>query len=195
MWSDLRKDIEEARKECHIPETDFSPLPHTTDWYRLEERIYSTFCKIEGKGRPCWLWENYRNVWYGLALKGYPDNILDQLVPATEIVWFMAYDGNDFLFYQGKVKAIQKVLPELTYLDEYYLINKKYEWLLSVNHHDSLAGTGEFIINQLNHSSNARRNYSQQLIRRNWQLPHPLASGVVHGIGNSGSKAYDTDFA
>jgi hypothetical protein len=40
-----------------------------------------------------------------------------------------------------------KVKSELA--DEYYLINKKYEWLLSVNYHDSLTGTGEFIISQL----------------------------------------------
>ena len=149
MWSDLHKDIEEIRRELHIPDTDFSPLPHTTDWRRLQERIYSTFCEIEGKARPCWLWNSYKNEWLGLALAGCPDAILDQLVPITETVWFMAYDGDDFLFYQGKVKAIQKLLPELTYLDEYYLINKKYEWLLSVNHHDNLTGTGKFIINQI----------------------------------------------
>jgi hypothetical protein len=148
MWSDLRQDIEQARKEYNIPEADFSPLPHTTDWHRLEERIYSNFCRIEGKGRPRWLWERYRNEWYGLALEDYPDYILNQLIPAAEIVWFMAYDGDDFLFYQGKVSAIQQVLSECS-PDEYYLINKKYEWLLSVNHHDSLTGTGTFIINQL----------------------------------------------
>ena len=148
MWSDLRKDIEIARKELHIPLTDFSPLPHTTDWHRLEERIYSTFCRIEGKGRPCWLWENYKNERYGLALKYYPDNILNQLIPVTEIVWFMTYDGDDFLFYKGKIEAIQQILLECS-PDEYYLIDKKYKWLLSVNHHDSLTGTGEFIIGQL----------------------------------------------
>jgi hypothetical protein len=60
----------------------------------------------------------------------------------------MAYNGNDFLFYQGNVKSIQLILLECS-PDEYYLINKKYKWLLSVNHHDSLSGTGAFIINQL----------------------------------------------
>jgi len=61
----------------------------------------------------------------------------------------MLTDRDKLLFYQGKVKAIQKILPETSYLDEYYLINKKYEWLLSVNHHDILTGTGEFIVEQL----------------------------------------------
>jgi hypothetical protein len=148
MWSDLRKDIEEARRKLCIPDPDFSPLPFTTNWNQLEERIYKTFCRIEGKGRPSWLWERYKTEWYGLALKDCPDDILDQLVPVTEIVWFMAYDGTNFLFYQGNVKTIQLILLECS-PDEYYLINKKYEWLLSVNHHDSLSGTGAFIINQL----------------------------------------------
>jgi hypothetical protein len=149
MWSDLRRDIEEACKTLRIPRGDFSPLPHTTDWHLLEEGIYSAFCKIEGKGRPRWLWNNYKREWYGLELEGSPDIILNQLISVTETVWFMAYDGDNFLFYQGKVQAIQKLLPELTYLDEYYFINKKWEWLLSVNHHDILSGTGAFIINQL----------------------------------------------
>jgi hypothetical protein len=148
MWSELRQDIEEARRDLRIPTGDFSPMPHTTNWHQLEEHIYKAFCKIKGQGRPCWLWENYKNEWYGLALEDYPDYILDQLVPTNEIVWFMAYDGDNFIFYQGKVKAIQQILLECS-PDEYYLINKKYEWLLSVNHHDSLTGTGDFIINQL----------------------------------------------
>ena len=149
MWSELRKDIEAIRRELDIPESDFRTLPHTTDWHLFEERIYSSFCMLEGKSRPYWLWENLRYERYWLSLQGYPDEILNQLVPATEVVWFMAYDGDDFVHYQGKVAAIQKVIPECTYLDEYYLINKKYEWLLCVNHHNSLVGTGEFILNQL----------------------------------------------
>ncbi|RZK30268.1 MAG: hypothetical protein EOO63_07180 [Hymenobacter sp.] len=148
MWSELRKDIEAACNELHISKTNFRPLPHTTDWHQLEERIYSAFCKIEGNGRPCWLWDSYRSEWMGLWLKDYPDNILNQLVPTTETVWFMTYDGDSFLFYEGKIEAIQQILLECS-PDEYYLINKKYEWLLGVNHHDSLTGTGEFIISQL----------------------------------------------
>jgi hypothetical protein len=148
MRSNLQNDIDEACQKLRIPAADFSPLPFTTNWHQLEERIYQAFCNIAGKGRPRWLWEKYKNEWYGLSLKDYPDNILDQLVPNSETVWFMAYDGDNFFFYQGKVKAIQQVLFECS-PDEYYLINKKYEWLLNVNHHDYLTGTGAFIIHQL----------------------------------------------
>lgn len=148
MRSDLHNDIEEARQKLAIPTPDFNPLPFTTNWHQLEERIYKAFCKIAGKERPRWLWERYKNEWYGLSLKDYSDDILDQLVPTSETVWFMAYDGDSFFFYEGKVEAIQHILLECS-PDEYYLINKKYKWLLSVNHHDSLTGTGEFIINQL----------------------------------------------
>ena len=148
MRSELLNDIEEARQKLQIPAADFSPLPFTTNWHQLEERIYQTFCNISGAGRPRWLWERFKNEQYELSLKDYPDDILNQIIPEAEIVWFMAYDGDDFFFYQGKVKAIQRVLFECS-PDEYYLINKKYKWLLSVNHHDSLTGTGAFIISQL----------------------------------------------
>jgi hypothetical protein len=69
MWSDLRKDIEEARRKLCIPDTDFSPLPFITNWHQLEERIYKTFCKIEGKSRPSWLWERYKTNGTGLRSK------------------------------------------------------------------------------------------------------------------------------
>lgn len=148
MRSELLNDIKEARKKLQIPAADFSPLPFTTNWHQLEERIYQAFCNIEGKERPRWLWERYKNEWVGLSLKDYPNYILNQLVPTEATVWFMAYDGDNFFFYQGKVNAIQQILLECS-PDEYYLINKKYEWLLSVNHHDSLTGTGAFIIGQI----------------------------------------------
>ena len=148
MRSDLQNDIEEACQKLKIPAADFSLLPFTTNWRQLEEHIYKAFCRIEGQGRPCWLWKRYKSEWFGLALEDYPDYILDQLVPISENVWFMAYDGDNFFFYEGKVKPIQQVLSECS-PDEYYLINKKFEWLLSVNHHDYLTGTGTFIIHQL----------------------------------------------
>ncbi|WP_425556402.1 DUF6756 family protein [Hymenobacter saemangeumensis] len=35
------------------------------------------------------------------------------------------------------------------YAFEYYLVSKKYEWLLGVNHHDVLFGVGELMVQRI----------------------------------------------
>ena len=47
-----------------------------------------------------------------------------------------------FWFYQGRPRAINRVLAECYHLDEIYLVSKKYAWLLCLNHHDVLYGIG-----------------------------------------------------
>jgi hypothetical protein len=149
MRNDLLNEIDETRQRLHISDADFRPLPFTTDWHKLEERIYHSFCRIEGKARPIWLWERFKYGYQSLNLNVFTPDILNRLVPADELVLFMATDGSYFFFYEGKIEAIQKVLGERCYLDEYYIISKKLDWLFCENHHRILIGTGSFAIQQL----------------------------------------------
>lgn len=72
-----------------------------------------------------------------------PFIILERLIDPSEVVWFFVNGDKDkFWFYQGKVKAIRKVILECSYIDELYLASKKYDWLICINHHDTLITTG-----------------------------------------------------
>ena len=51
-------------------------------------------------------------------------------------------ESTKFWLYEGRVEAIQQIISECCLLDEIYLISKKYEWLLCINHHDVLYATG-----------------------------------------------------
>jgi hypothetical protein len=156
MRNELLNEIDEARHRLQIPDADFRPLPFTTDWHKLEERIYHSFCRIDGKSRPNWLWASFKYEAHCLQLTVPAHTILHHLMPIEEVVWLMAYDSSNFYFYEGKITAIERVISELTYvMDEYYLISKKLEWLLCENHHDILIGTGSFAIQQL-------RSFAQQ---------------------------------
>lgn len=64
------------------------------------------------------------------------------LLDEEEQVWLMVNDSDKFWFYQGRRAAIQAVLSECYHLDEIYLISKKYDWLLCLNHHDVVYGLG-----------------------------------------------------
>lgn len=150
MRNELLNELDEARQRLQISDADFRSLPFTTDWRKLDERIYHSFCRIEGKARPIWLWERFKYETHSLQLTVPAHTILHHLVPIDEAVWLMAYDGSSFYFYEGLVTAIERIIPELTYImDEYYIVSKKLDWLLCENHHDVLIGTGSFAVQQL----------------------------------------------
>jgi hypothetical protein len=145
MWTDLRQEIERARQALHLPAQAFASLPYTTNWSLLEETIYHTFCTLpHHTARPRWLWEAFRPGAYGLYREeDYLDTLL-ALIEEEEVVWLMVNDDRDkFWFYQGKRAAIQAVLNECYYLDEIYLLSKKYKWLLCLNHHNVIYGVGQ----------------------------------------------------
>lgn len=147
MWTDLRAEIEQARQRLQLAEQDFAPLPFTTNWKQLEERIYHTFCQLQHPtARPLWLWEYFRPGAVGVTSDDNPLTQLTSLVDAEETVWLMLNEtvnfGDKFWFYQGIPSAIRQVLAECYHLDEIYLISKKYAWLLALNHHDVLYGVG-----------------------------------------------------
>ena len=147
MWTDLRAEIEQTRHRLQLAERDFAPLPLSTNWNRLEERIYHTFCQLQPPtARPLWLWECFRPGAVSFGSDEEPLTQLTSLVDAEETIWLMLNEtvnfGDKFWFYQGTPSAIQQVLAECCYLDEIYLLSKKYEWLLCLNHHDTLYGVG-----------------------------------------------------
>ena len=150
MRIELQNEIDNARQQLSISDANFKSLPSTTNWHRLKEQIYRRFCKISNKSRSIWLWDNFKHGYQGIDLNVHLHSILHQLIPNDEMIWFMASDGTNLLFYEGKVKAIQAIIGETSYeLDEYYLISKKDEWLFCANHHDILIGTGELAIRKI----------------------------------------------
>jgi len=144
MWTDLRQEIEQARQALGLSERDFAPLPYTTDWRQLEETLYRTFCVLDHPtNRPRWLWDAFKPGAYALSNEEAPLATLLTLVDEEEQVWLMVNDAEDkFWFYQGRREAVRVVLNECYHLDEIYLLSKKYEWLLCLNHHDVLYGVG-----------------------------------------------------
>lgn len=147
MWTDLRAEIEQTRHRLALAEEDFAPLPFTTNWNQLEERVYHTFCQLpHPTARPLWLWEHFRPGAVGLMSNEEPLTQLTSLVDAEETVWLMLNETvnlrDKFWFYQGIPSAIQQVLAECCHLDEIYLLSKKYVWLLCLNHHNALYGVG-----------------------------------------------------
>lgn len=96
-----------------------------------------------------WYWEHFKDG-YSIDYPNYDAyRDLARLVDEKEKVWFLAQEKYKqkpkFWVYEGLIKPIQVVLENCTRF-EYYIVSKKYSWLLCENHHGFLIGTGEQMI-------------------------------------------------
>jgi hypothetical protein len=152
MWTDARQEIERARHALGLPDGAFASLPCTTNWRQLEETIYHTFCALhQPTVRPRWLWELFRPGACALDNEDDPLATMMTLVEAETLVWLMVLDEGKFWFYQGQPTAIYAVLNECACLDEIYLLSRKFEWLLCLNHHNVVYGIGKAMSEQMKH--------------------------------------------
>lgn len=144
-WSELRTEVEQARHRLGLPDSEFRPL-NVTEWPGIEERMRQTFCRPNSEVvKPLWLWERFKREWYSFWSDACPVLFLNKLVDHQETVWLVLNEDFKFWFYEGRIQAISEVLAESCYIDEIYVMSKKYDWLLCINHHDVLYATGNLM--------------------------------------------------
>ena len=81
---------------------------------------------------------------------------LPQIVPEDDMVYFLIdngsywYVGEQFWIFESGISELTKVLSVLNqsaFLDlgwlDYYIVSKKYKWIIGVNHHDVVSLVGE----------------------------------------------------
>jgi hypothetical protein len=147
MWTPLRKEIEAIRKDQGLVESDFHPVG-IREWPSIMQKIYHRFCgHMPGASAPLWLWEHFVLDTFSIPSVKKPYFYLDTLVDPQECIWFFVNETvnekNNYWFYEGKIKPIQTVLAEACYIDEVFLVSKKYPWMICINHHNHLITTGE----------------------------------------------------
>lgn len=153
MWTELRKEIENLRNSFGLSDSEFQNLG-LNEWKSIEQKIYESFCKLTHyKSRPVWLWEHFKLKTCSTSTIEKPYLFLDKLIDSKETIYFFVNETvneyDKFWFYQGKINAIQKIIANASYIDECYLTSTKYEWLICINHHDTLFITGKNINDKL----------------------------------------------
>ncbi|QNF33664.1 hypothetical protein HUW51_13380 [Adhaeribacter swui] len=132
-----------------IPVDEFAPIG-IHEWPSIMKKIEATFIiKKNSNTKFNWWWEHLKGEPFGVnAGDTKPFEYLPQLIDEKEKIWFVACDSyrdfSKFWLFQGYIKSIKKILQN-HYSFEYYLISKKYEWLLCVNNHDKLIGVGSIV--------------------------------------------------
>jgi len=150
----LRAEIERTRHQLALSLAQFRPLK-LSEWRGVEQRLYSTFCRLQSPTlRPVRLWERFKLKTHSFHTPDrYPGFLLEKLVDAQESVWLIVNEGinesEKLWFYEGTISAITRVIGESYFMDELYIVSKKYAWLLCINHHDTLYATGEIMATKL----------------------------------------------
>ncbi|MBW4488071.1 MAG: hypothetical protein KME12_09795 [Trichocoleus desertorum ATA4-8-CV12] len=153
--SDFRADIDEVLKALNLPADDFRLVgPH--DYELILVSILDRFITLGKKGLnySAW-WDSFKEPFCSIWLEDVP-GILKEFIPLQENVWFVIEDwkrtkwqGN-FWLYEGTIAAITDVIKEM-YGFEYYIVSKKFEWLLGEDHHGVLIGVGNSMTEKIEH--------------------------------------------
>jgi len=147
----LREEILKIKKEHSIGDNSFKEVSHL-DYGKILKKINSKFLTTKKYDDSIWWWQSYKNLKrYAIHFKeGFAFEILNKILPKEEEkYWFIASEENGkYWLYESNIKTIQFVIGEM-FGFEYYIISKKYNWILCENHHDILIGLGEEMVDKL----------------------------------------------
>ncbi len=144
-WSDSKANIMQAKKQFNISDDEFRMLSPYENYQGIQEKIYQTFCNLQGNNSRVCLTSNFKQPQYSISddieiLESY----LAELIEPNEKIWFLVADWNNKRWlYESDLLTIQKLLPEI-YSSEICFVSKKYQWLICIDdyHLDTLYATG-----------------------------------------------------
>lgn len=146
----VKDDIERTVKELSINREGFFELGNQ-HWSNIIKKIEDQFLnKSDYKTTLHHGWEIFKEPTDTLQFvnqDGY--KYFEELI-SDEPVYFVVEDTNYKMWiYEGNVKSIVAVIGNSYCLGEYYLVSKKYDWILCENHHRIVIGAGERILQSM----------------------------------------------
>lgn len=117
------------------------------DWPEIMKKIEARFViKVNSNTKFNWWRERLKSD--SLSIQFPQENAweyLHLLVPKNEKVWLVACeerrDPTQTWLFEGFIEPIQHIIGALPTM-EYYIVSKKYEWLLTEHHYKVLIGMG-----------------------------------------------------
>ncbi|MBK8393857.1 MAG: hypothetical protein IPL26_01235 [Leptospiraceae bacterium] len=153
VWTNMRQEIEKLRKEMNISLDDFKPIG-INQWQEIQKTIEKNFVKLTHyTNKFHWYWACFSQDSYSIQCKIHPHKYLDKVFEKeNDLLFFVSdqvHETPKFWFYKGKLPAIQKIIEESYCIGEYYFASERMDWLLCVNHHHYLIGTGDDMVERI----------------------------------------------
>ena len=141
-WTDLRVEMKKLCEQLKIPDDEFSEV-HINEWKDIESKIWTRFSSTKNSR---WICQSLVDDYTAIRID-YKDLELESFFDSTEKVWFLLDETvnelTKFWIYEGTIKAFNKIFWESVWTDEILIVSKKYDWILIINHHDIMIGTGK----------------------------------------------------
>jgi|SRR5688572_2249783 len=118
------------------------------DWPAIQKKIESRFIIKDRSDLSPLEWpEHFKGKPQIIPSRAFePYEYLDELLPDNEIYWLILIDSGSkepkLWLFQGYIRPIQKVLSQLPGFS-FYVIAKKYEWLLFNDQKDEFTALGQ----------------------------------------------------
>ena len=143
-WTDLRIEIQQLCERLNISSNDFKPI-NINDWEKIEKSIWDKFSTYPPSN---WIW-NSLNCPSESAPINYQTFNLNHIIPTKEKVWYIleetVNEKSKFWCYEGTVEAVNNLFLGSSFSNEVIIVSKKLKWLLTIDHHDNITGTGELM--------------------------------------------------
>jgi len=146
----VRFEIEELCKNNQIPRDKFFEV-RKDQWKSILTNIEDRFItKTHYSQGLHWGWNRLKEPSYAVRLVDPPYKHFDYFIEDDHI-WFIVEDIYDKMWiYEGESRLIfDQVIPELYQLKEYYLVSKKYKWIICEDHHGITHFSGKEIIGRI----------------------------------------------
>lgn len=141
-WTDLRVEMTKIGKQLNISNNEFSEV-NIAEWKEIESKIWTRFSSRKNSR---WIWESLKHNYSSISIN-YETLDLESLIGSSEKVWFLldetVNEQTKFWIYEGTIHAFNRIFFESVLTDEIWIVSKKYEWILIINHHDVMIGTGK----------------------------------------------------
>lgn len=140
-WTDLRVEMKALCEQLNVPNDEFSEV-ELRDWREIESNIWTRFSSNKNSR---WIWESLKQDYSSVPVN-YETLDLESLLDTSEKIWFLLDETVNaqakFWVYEGTIHAFNKIFWESEWIDEILIVSKKYEWIIIINHHDIMIGTG-----------------------------------------------------
>lgn len=158
IWNEykglLRKEVQSYCKNNFIEDEEFHFLS-IYQWQNVYDKILENFADYKWALHNGLHWLNTngickKNMCYAFDSREQWDWILklsDILDNADEMLYLALEEGSGqkskFWIAEGKPEIIAKLLCEGLFEDDYYIVDKKYRWMITRNHHGVVLFVGE----------------------------------------------------
>ncbi|MGD1919183.1 MAG: DUF6756 family protein [Pleurocapsa sp.] len=152
----LRYNIEEAKKELRISDESFKEVKY----YSYESILKQIGEKFTNSGKRATQYFRINHDLKGDVVSFMPKNeedvpeILKLIIPDNSKLWFIGAETKNekpkYWLYESDLDSAIAIICNM-YLFDFYLVDKKYNWLISEEHHGVLVSVGEPVASNLKH--------------------------------------------